>query len=57
MSDDKKNKGGRPRVDPPGVRVSTFVRSPDYDRLLKLAQRHETSVSGIVRDLLRLQLK
>lgn len=54
----ERRKGGRPRVvEPSGVRLSTYVRSPDYDRLLKLAKAHDRSVSGLVRDLLRLRLK
>lgn len=51
-----KSKGGRPRVEVPGVRVSTYIRAPDYDRLLALAQQHEKSLSGVVRELLHLKL-
>jgi hypothetical protein len=51
VSDDDKprNKGGRPRVPVPGVRVTTFVRTPDYDRLYAIAKRHDRSVSDVVR--------
>jgi hypothetical protein len=57
MSGDEKPKGGRPRAEVPGARVSTWVRSPDYDKLLALAKQHETTISGVVRDLLKLKLK
>lgn len=43
-------------MEPPGVRVATFVRAPDYDRLLELAKRHDKSISGVVRELLKLKL-
>jgi hypothetical protein len=57
MTDEKK-KGGRPRADSPGVRVSTYMRVADYDRIVTLAkQRDDNSVSGTVRDLLKLRLK
>ena len=55
--ENEKKKRGRPRAAVPGARVSTWVKTPDYDRLLDLAQRHQTSISGVVRDLLRLKLK
>ena len=48
---------GRPRVAVPGVRVTTWVREPDYDRLLALAQKHDLSISATVRDLLKLRLR
>jgi predicted CopG family antitoxin len=51
-----KAKGGRPRVDPPGARVTTWIRSSDYDRLLKLAQQQDKSISGVIRELLKLKL-
>lgn len=49
-------KGGRPRLEVPGIRVSTWVSAPDYDRLLDLANRHEKSLSGVIRELLKLKL-
>lgn len=52
-----KGKGGRPRVDPPGARVTTWVRSSEYERLLKLAKAQDKSISGLVRDLLKLKLE
>ena len=59
MTDDDtpRNKGGRPRVDDQGLRLSTYVRSSDYDRLIKLAQKQDKSMSGLIRDLLRLKLR
>jgi hypothetical protein len=56
-ADDKpRNKGGRPRVEVPGVRITTWIPAPDYDRLYALAQKHDSSVSGVVRELLRVRL-
>jgi hypothetical protein len=57
MTDDKKNKGGRPKAETPGVRVSTYMRVPDFDRLMTLAKRDDKSISGTMRDLLKLRLK
>jgi len=48
---------GRPRVEESGLRLSTYVRTADYDRLLKLAQARDKSMSGLIRDLLRLKLR
>lgn len=48
---------GRPRVDDPGVNVTTYVRSRDYDRLVRLAHTTEKSLSGLIRELLRLKLR
>lgn len=48
---------GRPRVDEPGERVSTYVRVSDYDKLCKLALKHDRTVSAVVRDLLKLKLR
>lgn len=48
---------GRPNAPDNGVPVTTWLRGRDYDRLLELAKRHDKSLSGVVRDLLRLRLK
>lgn len=56
MTDEKK-KRGRPRADTPGVRVTTFIRAPDYDRLLTQAKRDDNSLSGALRALVKLHLK
>jgi hypothetical protein len=53
----KPSKGGRPRAPDPGVPVATWLPSSDYDRLLKTATKHETTVSALVRTWLRLKLK
>jgi hypothetical protein len=49
-------KGGRPKVDEPGTRLSTYVRNSDYDRLVRLALKHDRTVAALVRDLLKLKL-
>jgi len=46
---------GRPRV-APGATLTTYVRSSDYDRLLRLATVQRKSLASLVRDLLRLKL-
>ena len=47
---------GRPRQEDTGERVSTYVRSSDYDRLVRLARQSDKSLSRLIRDLLRLKL-
>lgn len=49
--------GGRPRADEPGERVSTYLRTSDYDRLLRLANDRDQTLSETVRELLRLKLR
>lgn len=49
--------GGRPRVEEPLERVSTRLPVPAYDRLVRLANMNETSVSNLVRQLLVFRLK
>jgi hypothetical protein len=44
---------GRPRVDPPGTSVSTWIRPNEYELLRKMAVRRDTSVSAMVRILLK----
>lgn len=56
MTEDRR-KPGRPRVEEPGTRLSTYVRNSDYDRLVKLAFKNDRTVSAIVRDLLKLKLR
>ena len=48
---------GRPRVTEPGTTVSTWLRPGEHDRLIKLANLKETSVSALVRQLLVLRLR
>jgi hypothetical protein len=47
---------GRPRAVDRGETVSTYIRTSDYDKLLRLATDQRKSLSGLVRDLLRLKL-
>lgn len=47
---------GRPRSDEPGTSVSAWVRPSEYDRLVKMANQREQSVSALVRSLLILKL-
>jgi hypothetical protein len=57
MKPEKPSKGGRPRVPEPGVPVATWLRPSDYDKLIKTANAHETTVSSLMRKWLRLKLK
>lgn len=47
---------GRPRVEEPGSAVTTWLRQREHDQLIRLAQKHETTVSALVRSLLILKL-
>ena len=47
---------GRPR-EAPGTTITTYVRTTDYDRLVRAALDQDQSLSALVRDLLRLTLK
>jgi len=51
-----KPKGGRPRAAEPGAVVSTWVAVSEYDRVIRLARKHDMSVSTLVRSLLKLRL-
>jgi hypothetical protein len=51
-TDPPPGKPGRPRVSEPGSSVSTWLRQADHDHLIQLAQRHDLSVSALVRQLL-----
>lgn len=46
---------GRPKNDDPGATVCTWLPSREHDKLIRLANKHETSVSAIVRLLIRQQ--
>ena len=58
MADEtEKPKGrGRPKVEEPRAAVSTWLPANEHDRLIQLANKHETSVSALVRHLLKLRL-
>lgn len=43
---------GRPRVDEPGTSVSTWLKPSEHDKLIRLANKKETSISGLVRQLI-----
>jgi len=47
---------GRPRVEAPLERVSTRIPTPHYDRLVRLANKRDQSVSALIRQLLVLKL-
>jgi hypothetical protein len=47
---------GRPPVEEKGTSVSTWLRPSEHDKLIKLAHKHETSISSLVRQLLTLRL-
>lgn len=50
-------RAGRPRAAEPGERLCVWLRVSDYDRLVQLANRHEMSVSALVRSLLLVELR
>jgi hypothetical protein len=47
---------GRPPVEDPGSPVMTWIPSSEHDRLIRIAQARDVSVSSLVRELLRRQL-
>jgi hypothetical protein len=51
--DDPPGKRGRPPVEEPGSSVSTWLRRSEHDQLIRLAQQQETTVSSLVRQLLK----
>jgi hypothetical protein len=51
MSDEPKNKGGRPKLDDPRViSVSTYLSSQEYQRLFAEAKRDEKSLAAKLRE-------
>jgi len=48
---------GRPKVDEPHTRVSSWVEVKHYDQLVRLAKHRDQSVSALVRDLLKLKVR
>jgi hypothetical protein len=48
---------GRPRNVEPSSSVSTWLPAGEHDKLIRLANEEETSVSALVRRLLRLRLR
>lgn len=47
---------GRPRCNEPSTALSAWVKTSEYDRLVALANKRETSVSALVRQLIVLKL-
>jgi hypothetical protein len=43
---------GRPKATEPGASLSTWLRASEYDRLVKLANQRDTSVSALARTLI-----
>jgi hypothetical protein len=48
---------GRPKADHPGSTLSVWVSQSYHDRLIRLAEKRDQSVSATVRELLHLKLK
>ena len=50
---------GRPRVEEPkpGVSASTWLQPNEYDKLVRMANQQEKSVSAMVRQLVVLKLR
>jgi len=57
MNEDTQRKRGRPRAQEQGSSVSAWVPQTYHDRLVKLADKHDVSVSSLVKTLLVLQLR
>lgn len=47
---------GRPKVSEPSTPVSAWVKTSQYDKLVRLANQRDTTVSQLVRDLIKLRL-
>lgn len=56
-SNQETRRRGRPRVSEPRSSVSTWVPASYHDRLIKMANQKDVSVSMLVRSLLMLQIK
>lgn len=50
--DDSPRPRGRPKADEPGSTVSSWFSAQEHDRLIRLAEEKETSVSALVRELI-----
>lgn len=51
----ERRKPGRPRSDEPKTTVSTWLPTKEHDRLIRLANERDQSVSQTVRQILRAQ--
>jgi hypothetical protein len=47
---------GRPRAQEPSTPLTAWVKTSEYDRLVRLANKRETTVSSLVRDLIKLRM-
>ena len=47
---------GRPRVEQKGTSVSAWIRPNEYDKLVKMANARDVSLSSLVRGLLVLKI-
>jgi len=43
---------GRPKASDPGASLSTWLRGSEYDKLVQLAKKHDTSVSALARQII-----
>lgn len=48
---------GRPRAEEPSASVSVWLPARHHDMLIRLANKQDTSVSAVVRQLLVLKLR
>lgn len=48
--------GGRPPAPEPGSAITTWMPVSTHDKLIRLAQRQEVSVSALVRQFVILQI-
>lgn len=48
---------GRPKADEPKSTVSTWLPTHEHDKLIRLANERDTSVSALVRELLKRKLR
>jgi hypothetical protein len=46
---------GRPKVEDPTTPITAWISTSEYDRLVRLANARGESLSGLVRDLLKLK--
>jgi hypothetical protein len=46
---------GRPKAEEPGASITAWVPQSEYDRLCRLANQREESLSALVRELLKLK--
>jgi hypothetical protein len=46
---------GRPKAEAPSTSITAWIPTSEYDRLVRLANARGESLSGLVRDLLKLK--